>query len=413
MAFEHRRLGLMLGTMYFVQGIGEPSDGLLAQPMMGLMKSWQRSPEQIATFSAMLGLPWALKPLYGLLTDFVPLFGYRRKSYLIAANLVATLGFLMMAVLPWNEPSPQRLLLCLLIPALGVAVADVVIDALMVELGQPAGITGTLQSIQWGAICASAILTGVVGGHVSEHGWYRAAFVACALLSAAMCWVAITLKEPRLIEGGDARSTTTTTSKPWRTIAAVLSVVVLWHFNPFSNAVLYVYMTGPLELSESFYGLNVTVLGVGSLIGCFAYSAICRRLEVRRLLQLAIVYGVVSTLGYMELQGERSAIVVSVLMGFTSMTATLALLDATARVCPPLWAGTVFAGVMSAANASAMLSTHCGGVIYERSAATWDPHTAFRAVVLLGAVTTAACWLFVPLLAREERKPQINTDEHR
>jgi MFS family permease len=402
----------MLGTMYFVQGIGEPSDGLLAQPMMGLMKSWQLSPEQIATFSAMLGLPWALKPLYGLLTDFVPLFGYRRKSYLIAANLVATLGFLVMAVLPWNEPSPQRLLLCLLIPALGVAVADVVIDALMVELGQPAGITGTLQSIQWGSICASAILTGVVGGHVSEHGWYRAAFVACALLSAAMCWVAITLKEPRLIEGGDARSTTTTTSKPWRTIAAVLAVVVLWHFNPFSNAVLYLYMTGPLELSESFYGLNVTVLGVGSLIGCFAYSAICRRLEVRRLLQLAIVYGVVSTLGYMELQGERSAIVVSVLMGFTSMTATLALLDATARVCPPLWAGTVFAGVMSAANASAMLSTYCGGVIYERSAATWDPHTAFRAVVLLGTVTTAACWLFVPLLAAKENEPQINTDEH-
>jgi MFS family permease len=399
--------------MYFVQGVGEPGDGLLAQPMLGLMKSWQRTPEQIATFAALLGVPWAIKPLYGLLTDCVPLAGYRRKSYLVAAGALATLGFLAMTFLPLEQPSPHLLLACLLVPALGVAVADVVIDALMVEYGQPAGITGNLQSIQWAALCVASIVTGVAGGHLNQHGMVRVAFLVCALLSGAMCWVAVTLEEPRRIETVSKDDAPMTSQRPraWRTMAAVVAVVVLWHFNPFSNAVLYLYMTGPLEMSETFYGANASILAAGSLAACAVYAMYCRAMLLRTLVHLSIAAGVASTLGYLGLVGERSAYLVSALMGFASMTATLALLDATARTCPPSWSGTVFAGIMASANASAMLATHCGGMIYQRWGDAWGPETAFRAVVLLGALTTAACWLFVPFLVSEE-EPQMHTDEH-
>ena len=39
-------------------------------------------------------LPWIIKPVYGLISDFVPLFGYRRKSYLLIANVAAIGGLL-------------------------------------------------------------------------------------------------------------------------------------------------------------------------------------------------------------------------------------------------------------------------------------------------------------------------------
>lgn len=32
-------------------------------------------------------LPWTIKPAIGLLSDTVPLWGYHRKSYLVAAGL--------------------------------------------------------------------------------------------------------------------------------------------------------------------------------------------------------------------------------------------------------------------------------------------------------------------------------------
>ena len=41
---------------------------------------------------AVLALPWSLKPLLALLSDFVPLFGSRRRSYLIVSTAVAAIG---------------------------------------------------------------------------------------------------------------------------------------------------------------------------------------------------------------------------------------------------------------------------------------------------------------------------------
>jgi hypothetical protein len=73
-------LGVLFGAMYFIQGIGEPSDGLIAQPVLSLLRSWQFGDAQIAQFAAVLALPWAIKPLYGLLSDFVPLEESRQVS---------------------------------------------------------------------------------------------------------------------------------------------------------------------------------------------------------------------------------------------------------------------------------------------------------------------------------------------
>ena len=87
-----RSLILLFGAMYFVQGIAEPTEGLIAQPVRSLLNRGASSVAEIAAFGAILSLPWTFKPLYGLLTDFVPLFGTRRRSYLLLTTAVTVLG---------------------------------------------------------------------------------------------------------------------------------------------------------------------------------------------------------------------------------------------------------------------------------------------------------------------------------
>lgn len=57
-------------------------------------------------------LPWTIKPLYGFLSDGLPLFGYRRKSYLVGAGAVGTSAWLALATVVSNAPqalsSPQQ-----------------------------------------------------------------------------------------------------------------------------------------------------------------------------------------------------------------------------------------------------------------------------------------------------------------
>jgi hypothetical protein len=82
-----RHLMFYFGMVFVVEGIGQ-TDGIIAQPLIYYFKevhSW--TPVQVTAALTVFNFPWIIKPIYGLVSDFVPLFGYRRKSYLI---LVAT-----------------------------------------------------------------------------------------------------------------------------------------------------------------------------------------------------------------------------------------------------------------------------------------------------------------------------------
>ncbi len=43
---------------------------------------------QAETWRVIAGLPWVIKPIYGFITDTVPVFGMRRRPYLVGCGLV-------------------------------------------------------------------------------------------------------------------------------------------------------------------------------------------------------------------------------------------------------------------------------------------------------------------------------------
>ncbi|MBV8383353.1 MAG: hypothetical protein JOZ63_12145, partial [Planctomycetaceae bacterium] len=118
---EAWRLGLLFGALSFLQGIGEPTEGLIAQPVRSLLKSWGRDASEIAAFSALLAIPWSLKPLYGLLSDFVPLAGSRRRSYLVVASSLTAVSLVGLSLFPVPRGATSALLAWLLLPTVAVA----------------------------------------------------------------------------------------------------------------------------------------------------------------------------------------------------------------------------------------------------------------------------------------------------
>ncbi len=144
---EARRLGLLFGVVYFAQGMWY----LPNQALTILLKDRGLSAGQVADFFLLATIPWLIKPAYGLLSDFVPLFGWRRKSYfLLATALASGAGFALAAdcaSIPTGRPRS-----CFTLMGLGLAFTDVLTDALMVEKGRPLGLTGAFQAVQWAAI---------------------------------------------------------------------------------------------------------------------------------------------------------------------------------------------------------------------------------------------------------------------
>ncbi len=431
-------LSILFGVLYFSQGVAEPTEGLIGQPVRSSLDDWEFTAGQIGAFGFVIGLPWMLKPLWGLLTDFVPLWGSRRRTYLIAASGATTAALIFLVIFPPQAGTIWTLLPLLLMACVGVAVADVVADALMVEKGQPRGMTGTLQSVQWTASYAAAILTGWFGGYISQHGQQRLGFLVCAAFMALTTAMAVIFvrEERSAAPAQTARAAmhALRRSATSPTMLAVLAFLFLWNFNPFSNAVLQYHMerhvplgdrffssaTDPASLgiedtagfvlavgfgigAEQFYGISYSALAIGAVIGSAAYGFYCRRVPFAWLVHLSIAAGIVATIAYWAMSGPVSALVVAVIVGFTYMSGTLVQLDLVARVCPPAAAGTTFALLMAMTNFSLSLAVMVGGYLY----AWWAPElggvTAFNWIVGLGAAATASSWFVVPALNRYAR----------
>ena len=140
------------------------------------------SASETATFLALVGLGWSVKPLYGLISDLVPFLGYRRRSYLLATTAMAALGWLALGLLP---AYPWNLTLAILgLTGVGLAFTDVLCDAVMIEEGKARGLTARFQSVQWTANYGASLLAGVVGGYLSAHVSYGRAFLLVALFPA-------------------------------------------------------------------------------------------------------------------------------------------------------------------------------------------------------------------------------------
>jgi hypothetical protein len=125
--------------VYLVEGLGQIG-GLIAQPLTYYLKQVQGwTPVQITAYLTLFNLPWIIKPLYGLVSDFIPLFGYRRKSYLLIANAAATCGFLLVSRLT----VPDQLVFALMLTAYAMAISSTLCGAVLVENGQRLKESGT------------------------------------------------------------------------------------------------------------------------------------------------------------------------------------------------------------------------------------------------------------------------------
>jgi MFS family permease len=394
---EARRLALIFGVVYFAQGMW----GLPVQPITFTLKErFGLSAAETATFFALTVIPWLIKPVYGLMSDFVPLFGRRRKSYLLlTSGLAAAAGFGLSLV---GDYSYGKLAFLFALMGLGLAFTDVMVDALMVEHGRPLGLTGAFQSVQWASIYAASILVGVAGGYLTEHAPLQAAFALAAVVPLVSFTVALwAVREPPTATRGPQFLQTWLAIKSGfgsRHLWVIAGFIFFWTFSPSIGTALFYYQTDMLKFSQQFIGALSSIVSTSAIAGSLLYGAFSKNFPFRWILNSAIGAGVVSTLGYLGYVGPYSAVVLSGAFGAVGMVATLAFLDLAARACPKQAEGTFFALLMSVYNGGAQFSQIIGGWLYDQ--------VGYTSLILISTAFTALCWVLVPLLKLEELETQ-------
>lgn len=386
------RYYLFFALTYFIQGVTDLTSGLANQPVQYLLKEEMGlNAGQSGRFFAIISLGWMIKPLYGLLSDFVPFARYQRKSYLLLMSAVGVASWLALSLLP---PQYESVLTLLTLCAATLAFCDVMIDALMVEVGRPLGLTGSIQAIQWASISVAFALAQFAGGYLAAHTTPHMVF----LLSAAFPLLTFLgtfkfVQEPERILSRQTLSDTRSSLQEAvqsRALWMVAGFLFFWNFSPSLGTPLLYYQTDVLGFSKIFIGVLGAISNASGIIGALLFFVYGYRFRLQTGLHIAVGLGVISTLSFLGMTGSISAVIIFFLFGLLSQITHLAVLDLAARACPARAEGTVFALLMSCLNIGRSGANMLGGWLYDQVGLT--------TLIIISAGFTAVCWLIVPFL---------------
>ncbi|MFS8840519.1 folate/biopterin family MFS transporter [Synechococcus sp. W55.2] len=396
--------GILL--VYFVQGavgLARLATSFYLKDSLGL------SPSQVAALMGVAMSPWILKPLYGLLSDAVPVAGYRRRPYLLLSGLLGCGAWLGMAL--W-APTAGLATLWMVLGSLAVAVGDVIVDSLVVERvhGSDWAGTGTLQSLTWGATALGSLLTAYLGGALLAHYPPQVVFGLTAFLPlfiALAAWV-IADQPVVLSQGWDPLQQQV--GQVWRALrqpSILLPVlfVFVWQATPSADAALFYFVTNDLGFGPEFLGQVRLVTSIASLLGVGIFQVYLRRIPLRPLFGWMTVIsaglGLTSLILVYHLNRDWGiddhwfSLGDSLVLTVAGQIAFMPVLVLAARLCPPGIEATLFALLMSAFNLAGFLSQELGSLLMHGLGVT---ETDFSRLGLLLILTNLSTLLPLPFL---------------
>ncbi|GMF36676.1 unnamed protein product [Phytophthora fragariaefolia] len=266
----------------------------------------------IATASAyvLIALPWSLKTFFGIITDCYPIFGYRRRPYMVIGWAVCSVCSFVMAVLPEEDPyypdnswaslseselTPEQIaeinydapnagikfVLLMIVANLGMVLSFTACGGTLVELSQREGEKrrGDLQTMIWvardaGGVVASALVG--FGLNSEEYGGTFAGSIrvgglmgictATSLITGAVAWFCI---EEEKVE---RRSMRMELGKLFDLIQyRVVYQVLAYQF--FGNMFSYVSVTASTPLQSVWLTISPVNSSIATIISTFISMA--------------------------------------------------------------------------------------------------------------------------------------------
>ena len=429
---------LAILLVYFVQG---------AIGLAGLARSFFLKDQlglDPASSAAVLGfatLPWTFKPLYGFLSDSVPLFGYRKRSYLILSGLVGSASWLAMSSIVHDA---NAALLYTLTGSGAIAIADVVIDSIVVErtreasesaicetsdeqcevaLKEKTSTAGDLQSLCWGASAVGSTVSAYFSGSLLEKYSPMNIFAITAIFPLIIAVASLGVREQRVGQNDDffsnddntrllstfkdqlikLKDTITTPS-----IYLPVLFVFLWRATPSADSASFYFSVNDLGFKPDFLGKVNLVASLASLFGIVVYRWKLKDFNVKDVIFWTTLLSVPLSLTQLLLVTHKNLELgipneffflidntVLVVLGQVAFMPTLAL---AASLCPPGIEGTLFASLMSIYNAGGLVSQELGAAVTQWFGVTDSEFSNLPQLITLCSLSSLLTLPFINVL---------------
>ena len=426
---------LAILTVYFVQG----ALGLSRLAVTYFMKDeLHLSPAEVAAFGGITTLPWLIKPLYGFLSDGVPIFGYKRRSYLVIAGIMGCLSWLALGSF---ITTTNAALLAIILGSASVAISDVVADSIVVEKSRSNQIqkdesnllsnsetnvsetnlseAGNLQSLCWTAASVGGIFSSYFSGSLLETVSPRVLFTLTAIFPLLISASSFLIDEVPV-----AKSSTQSTAEfkvnvgnqliklketftDPRIYLPVL-FIFCWQATPSPDTAMFFFSTNELEFKPEFFGRIRLLSNLAALGGVTLYRTKLKDISIKTMIfwttlisvplslsQLLLVTHYNRVIGIPDQLFALTDTVVLTVLGQIAFMPTLVLASS---VCPPGVEGTLFASLMSIYNAAGTLSSEIGAGLTAYLGVTDTSYEYLPTLIAICSLSSLLPLLFINLL---------------
>ncbi|KAJ3669910.1 hypothetical protein LUZ60_010234 [Juncus effusus] len=407
---------IAVAIVYFVQGVL----GLSRLAVSFYLKDdLHLDPAETAVISGVSSLPWLIKPLYGFISDSVPLFGYRRRSYLILSGLLGALSWSLMAGLVDGKYGAA---FCILLGSLSVAFSDVVVDSMVVERarGESQSVSGSLQSLCWGSSAFGGIVSAYFSGSLVDTYGVRFVFGVTSFLPLMTSAVAILVNETRAAPSLSGRASTSNpgfiegskqhVKQLWSAVKQPniflpTLFIFLWQATPQSDSAMFYFITNKLGFTPEFLGRVKLVTSIASLLGVGLYNTFLKTVPLRKIFLFTTILG--SALGMTQvllvtglnrqfgISDEWFAIGDSLIITVLGQASFMPVLVLAARLCPVGMEATLFATLMSISNGGSVTGGLVGAGLTQMLGVTREN---FGNLAILITICNLSSLLPLPLL---------------
>ena len=374
-------------TIYFVEG----ALGLARLAQTYLLKDeLHLGPAEMSALTGLLVIPWTIKPLYGFLSDGFPLFGYQRKSYLIAAGIVGSLSYAALGFQGFwagleTGTAITGSLAAMMLSSACIALSDVVADGIVVtktrESKDPA-IAGGLQSLCWGSAALGGLLSAYFSGSLIETLSVRGVFSVTAVLPFLVALIALQMTEQPtkkanaadgLVAIAEAQTKSVIEAFKLPTVWKPTLFLFLWQATPTSDSAFFYFLSNDIGLGPEFMGRVRLVTSFATLGGVFLYNQYLKTARIKDILLwssiIAVPLGLLPILLVTHLNRELGipdqALIYGddVALSVLGEIAFLPTLVLAAKLCPPGVEAVLFATLMSIKNFSGTVGTELGALL--------------------------------------------------
>ena len=365
-------------------------------PLQNLLKNELHADRTAnAAFFFWAGLAWYLKPLAGILTDAFPLFGSRRKSYILLSSILAALSWLALIVTPHRY---RDLLLVVIVINTFMVVTSTAVGGYMVETAQASSGSGRLTAIRQFIQQACFVINGPVAGYLASiaFGWTAAACGGIMLMLAPVTM--LFLREPRqrvdsreVLANAKGQLVNIATA---RTMWAAAGLMALFYIAPGFATALFYKQQNDLHFTTQIQGFLQLISGVCGILAAIGYGFLCRRINLRTLLIGCMLIATAANLGYLFYSSLGHAQAIEGMNGFGYTLAELALMDLAVRSTPAGSEGLGFSIMVSVRNLALFGTDWFGSNLLDHY------HLSFSSLVIANSATTLIAVPLVFLLPR-------------